>query len=334
MSKEFNQIIVHPDFEGTLKDLAKKVPKLPNPVLATYDFDEHLNSARTKLEVIGKIGTTKLNPDVGRDFFEKNTLYGYDESFVNFQALKGTAFLTSHSLILVGEKYLPVNYITLYFYTRSKLIKGDSNIIRYSENPELDNKINYYADRINLMEKFVKDNSILLIDGPLIAGDAFVRFIPYISAMNKKNICTAFFVKNSGGNIITDNIPEFKGVYNHDLHWANEFLLTGERTNFFKYTDDYQKENSRVFCFVKAFNASPQRVEFHTSTYEKFLPNMDKFLDMIYYLLLVQGNVYNPQIRPIAIAEKYARETLHLFDVQSLLKKSGIVPTMNQVRFG
>jgi hypothetical protein len=51
-------------------------------------------------------------------------------------------------------------------------------------------------------------------------------------------------------------------------------------------------------------------------------------------LLLVQGDFKNPQIRSISIAEKYARATLKLMNVNQIMKKSGIVPTMNQERFG
>ena len=61
---------------------------------------------------------------------------------------------------------------------------------------------------------------------------------------------------------------------------------------------------------------------------------MDEIMDLIYYLLLVQGDLRNPQVRPIAIAEKYARETIHLVDINKLTRDSGLIPTMNQERFG
>jgi hypothetical protein len=59
---------------------------------------------------------------------------------------------------------------------------------------------------------------------------------------------------------------------------------------------------------------------------------MEDMMDLIYYLTLVQGNLKNPQLRSIAIAEKFARETLDLFDMRTLLKTLGLVPTMNQER--
>ena len=57
-------------------------------------------------------------------------------------------------------------------------------------------------------------------------------------------------------------------------------------------------------------------------------------MNMMYYYLLVQGDVKNPQIRPIAIAENYARETLKILDIGKIIKEIGITPTVNQVRFG
>ena len=55
---------------------------------------------------------------------------------------------------------------------------------------------------------------------------------------------------------------------------------------------------------------------------------------MIYYQILVQGNDNDPQVRLIAIAEKYARSTLKLVNIDKILKKVGIIPTANQKRFG
>ena len=57
-------------------------------------------------------------------------------------------------------------------------------------------------------------------------------------------------------------------------------------------------------------------------------------MDLVYFLLLVQGDLKNPQIRSISIAEKYARSTLKLIDINKMMKNSGMMPTMNQERFG
>ena len=158
-----------------------------------------------------------------------------------------------------------------------------------------------------------------------------------IHAINKflsKDIMPIFFVKNSSSNLVTDNISGLCGKYNSDMHWAYKFLKKGQRTNFFKYVDKHNPDNAKIFCYLKAFNLSPQRVEFHINTFLKYQDEMDAIMDLVYYLLLVQGDLKNPQIRPIAIAEKFARETLHLIDINKLTYGSGLIPTMNQDRFG
>ena len=93
-------------------------------------------------------------------------------------------------------------------------------------------------------------------------------------------------------------------------------------------------QNAKVFCYIKPFEVSPQRVEFHVNTYQNYKDFIDSVLDLIYYLLILQGDIKNPQVRSIAVAEKFARETIHLINLESIMKFSGLVPTMNQERFG
>ena len=57
-------------------------------------------------------------------------------------------------------------------------------------------------------------------------------------------------------------------------------------------------------------------------------------MDCISYFIIVQGDYVNPQIRPIAIAEKFARESLKLIDPYKYIKKVGVTATMNETRFG
>ncbi len=118
------------------------------------------------------------------------------------------------------------------------------------------------------------------------------------------------------------------------MHWAYKYLKKGQRTNFFKYADRNNPDNAKIFCYIKVFDLSPQRVEFHIDTFQKYREKMDEIMDLIHYLILAQGDLKNPQVRPIAIAEKYARDTLRLTDIYKLARKSGLVPTMNQERFG
>jgi len=148
----------------------------------------------------------------------------------------------------------------------------------------------------------------------------------------ERNIIPIFIVKNSNSNLVTDYVPSLKGKFNSDMHWAYTTLQPGTRTNFFVYEDSVNSEFSKIFCYLKTFDISPQRVEFHPRTYKKYQGIMEEMMHLIYYLVLVQGDLKNPQLRSIAIAEKFARETLDLFDMSNLMKTLGLVPTMNQER--
>ena len=55
---------------------------------------------------------------------------------------------------------------------------------------------------------------------------------------------------------------------------------------------------------------------------------------MVHYLIIAQGDRINPQIRPIAISEKYTRETLRIFNIKQKLKGTPLEPIMNEMRFG
>jgi hypothetical protein len=257
----------------------------------------------------------------------------YDESFNKYFSLAGSGLLTSHSLIVHGDSdYLSSNNLTFYFYTRSDEICNKSEYIKKSEDTNLDSRRDYSKDRTDFIIETTPENCVLFIDGPLIGGVNNPDNIRMNEILLSKNVIPIFIVKNSNSNMVTDNIPSLKGKFNSDMHWAYTFQKAGTRTNFFKYEDIYNDEFSKIFCYLKTFDISPQRIEFHPKTYEKYQDIMEDMMDMIYYLTLVQGDLKNPQLRSIAIAEKFARETLDLFDMGNLMRSLGLVPTMNQER--
>jgi len=330
-----NKLIVHPDFENTLKDLNEvdiNVPK--KPVNQELDYFNYMLNGDL-LKSIGDIDKIKLDPKNAKKLINSDRkIIGYDESINKFESLEGTSYMASHSLIFTSEKdFIPINNITLYFYTRSKEISESVSKLKYAEDPESESKKDFIKDKIEFIKDNSVNNSILFIDGPLIAGDWYVLMIKTIKELHEKNIIPVFFVKNSTSNLVTENTNKFKGKFNSDMHWSYNFLNNGERTNFFKYTDSKNPKNSKVFCYQRSFNVSPQRIEFHVDTFNRYNKLIPKIMDLIYYLILVQGDYRNPQVRQIAIAEKYARETLRLFDLSKLMKESGIIPTMNQERF-
>lgn len=301
-----------------------------------FTFADTQQSPNSTLKVIGKISESSLNPKNGQLFSRKVIYGGYDESKLQFLTLEGTANITSHSIVQVAnQEFFPIGYITLYFYSRSNQIVNNSPYITYSRNPEADSNRDYAVDRNILINDHTLENSILFIDGPIIGGNLSSYSIKLVKQLHEKNIIPIFFVKNSNSNMVIDSIDLIKDKYNSDMHWSYNFLKQGERTNFFNYTDQINIENSKIFCYIKPFDyTSPQRIELHPDTFALYGDYIEEIFDLIYYLMLVQGNKSNPQIRPIAIAETYAREIIKTINTNALLKNTSLIPTIDQERFG
>jgi hypothetical protein len=335
---DFNKLIIHPQFEETIEEISRMNVSLPDlSSNIEFDYNNYVFPENGELVTpIKKIDKIKLDPEAGQKLVNKEgVVSAYDESINRFNSLEGTAYFTSHSLVVLGDKdYMPIDYLTFYFYTRSQDIVNKSKYIKLSQDPEVDSKEDCVKDKILFLEKAVPSKSILLIDGPLIGGNVSSYMISAIQSFTKKDIIPIFFIKNSSSNMVTDNIKQLKSKYNSDLHWSYDYLKLGERTNFFHYTDKKSHNKTKIFCYLKAFNVSPQRIEMHIDTYIKYEKIIPKIMDMVYYLMLVQGDLNNPQARPIAVAEKYARATLSLIDINKIMKEVGISPTMNQTRFG
>jgi hypothetical protein len=335
--ENLNKLLVHPSFKATVEEINKidiSLPPVPSQV--NLDLQNFIFPPNGELVTPAEeIAFCSLDPRKGQDSIsDDRPLVAYDESINKFSALEGTTYITSHSLILVDiNDYVPINLITLYFYTRSTHLVNNSPHIKYSTDPDMDSKKDYIKDKIEFLIENVPKRSILLIDGPLIGGDVYTYMIHAINKFLDKDIIPIFFVKNSSSNLIVENTTELKGKFNSDMHWAYKSMKRGQRTNFFKYADKHNIKNAKIFCYLKGFNISPQRVELHVQTYEKYQKIIPEIMDYLYYLLLVGGDKRNPQLRPISIAEKYARETLRLFDFNNLMQKVGITPTMNQDRF-
>ena len=332
-----NKLVLHHSFYKTVVEINKLKIQLPiHPTYEELDFQLYAfpldGDLVTKVE---EMKNYKLNKKKGESLAQNNAIFvAYDESVNKFSALEGTAFLTSHSLVIhYNKEYIPTNFLTFYFYTRSKTYTSHSKYIKYSLDPEVDSKRDYVTDRTKFIIDNAPKNSIMFIDGPLIGGQISDYTINLNNELLKKNIVPVFFVKNSNSNLITENIKGLVDKFNSDMHWAYNILKPGERTNFFKYVDKQNPNNAKIFCYLKSFDKSPQRIEFHISTYQKYQDIISDIINLIYYLLLVQGDLNNPQIRSIAIAEKYARDTIRLMDLTKIMKKSGIIPTMNQERF-
>jgi len=336
--ENFNRLIIHPSFNETIKEINQLKIKLPyQSISEELDFRSYIYPLNGELlnSLKDIINNIKLNPRNGTELLKNNKISAYDESINKFMGLEGTAYLMSHSLIVHGkDDYFPSNFLTFNFYTRSKSYIDQTKFLKYSEDPERDSKLDYIKDRTDFILNNIPKNSIILIDGPLIGGQVSSYTISLNNELLRKNVIPIFFIKNSNSNLVTDNIVELKQKFNSDMHWAYNTLNAGERTVFFKYVDKYNDQNAKIFCYLKAFNISPQRIEFHINTFEKYENEITELMDLIYYLLLIQGDLKNPQIRSIAIAEKFARETLKLINLNKLIRSYGIMPILNQERFG
>lgn len=334
----FNKLVIHPRFQATIEEISKMDVKLPNidTYHSIYSDSDPLYQTGELVTPIDDVGKVALIAATGWDFaVNQANVIAYDESFIKFNCLEGVAFFTSHAIVLMDKnEYLPSTYLTFHFFTRSKEIVSRSKYIDFSDDPETSFQKAYIRDRISFLSNTAPSKSILLIDGPLIGGDVYTILIASISEFTKRDIVPVFFVKNSASNLVTDNLVELRHMYNSDMHWSYCFLDKGERTNFFVYRDRNNPDNAKVFCYIKSSSSSPQRVEFHVETFSKYRAIIPDILNMVYYFLLVQGDMKNTQVRPIIIAEKFAKETLKLININKLMREVGIVPTMNQARFG
>jgi hypothetical protein len=337
---QFSKLIVDPMFAKVLEDLARVGIKVDSPYNAVITFEDQKEGAGAteSIRFLENNAKYKLNPSSPNSLAEGRKICAYDESLVRITSLEGSGFFIPHSIIMMDkDRYLPFVYLTFHFYTKSKRIADGNNSLSFSvDPPEVASKRQYIADRFMVLTENVPSFSLLLIDGPLVGGQITEKNLQLNETLLSKDIAALFIVKNSDSSLVVNNIPNFKDQYNSDFEWAYKTLGVGERTSFIKYTDltDPAKRRNKVFCYLKAFNSSPIRLELHESTYLRYFGIINNILDTVYFLLLAQGDATNPQPRPVAIAEKYAREILKMISFDQVVYKAGIIPTMNYTRFG
>ena len=319
---------------NALKALNLRLPPIPSQV--TNDFEGMRFPPDGELKVIGEMGTVQLNAERGRSLFSERCIAAYDESVVKYMILEGSQFVTTHSLVVVGdEDYIPFVMLTVHFYTRSSTLAARSPQITLTEDIEKASKSDLIMDKIAFLLEQAPDNSILLVDGPIVGGSFHYRIVlDAISQLESRNIIPIFIVKNSNTSIVTENIPQLQKKYNSDLHWSHDILKPGWRTSYFEHRDKHSagQRFAKVLCYLQPFSGSPQRIEIPYSTYSKYKPSIDKVMDLIYYLIIAQGDEKDSQPRPIKIAEIFAREILHNYPNHSIMAEAVVTDTMNQGR--
>lgn len=333
---DLNKLILHSSFKDIINEIKKVNVTITEPAKQSeFDFSNATFPKDGKLSKIEEIAAINLNSINGHNISKKYDFTGYDESKLNYMSLEGDAAFTVHSLVVASKNdFIPVNFLSFYFYTRSEKLKTQHPLLSYTSDLNSQSNKDYVVDRNKFLKDWSIPGSISFIDGPLIGGNMTSFTLEMVNQLHLKEVIPIFIVKNSDSNLVTDNIKELHNKYNSDMHWSYQFLRTGQRTNFFYYKDEINPKNAKVFCYIKAFNLSPQRIEFHVDTYEQNKNIINDLIDLAYYLYLAHGNIKNPQVRPIAIAEKFARAVLHMSDSYNLIKSSGLIPTMNQERFG
>lgn len=313
------KIRIDSEFESLFNKIWGKSIHVLQPETVTDSKVEDVNND-CKLECIEN-GREKsyvlLNAEKGCHAINKKLIGAYSKSIAIFNTLEGRLARVSHSLLYMNNgTYYPSNQLSSLFCTASSTVYNKIKGSIFVENG------GHIGTAINIeiaKQKgcFIVDNcfknSILLIDEPLLAGDGLGYFYKTIKLLAEQNIISAFVVKNSCSTLIVENIPELNGYYNSDIHFASESLREGSRSLFYKYTDNKTPDMTKVFCYLKYSNRhNPFRIEFMSPTFYKNREIVDLIMDMIYYLIHAQGSLVNPQVRLIAMAEKYAKETLRL----------------------
>ena len=330
-----NQVLIDNNLSKVVAGLKALNISLPDPSPYTPAFEGPAIGGDTELKALEDPGMPiGLSAENGAMLAQINKIYAYDESIDKHMCLEGEAYLTSHALIrLDKEDYTPTVKICLGFYTKSPhLAKLSGGSVTQCDNTVAAYREGYTQEKVALITTFTVGPSIILVDGPLQAGTYDLTMLKMEGHFAKNNILPAFVVKNSDSSVVINSDKALKDKYHSDLHWAHKTLQAGERTSFFYYNDKINKNIHKCFAYMLPFKpSSPIRVEFHSGIYHSNPKKAHEIMDLLYYLYIVQGR-NNPQPRPIVIAEKFARATLHLFNLRSIVAASGAFATMNEER--
>ena len=115
-----SKLLFHPSFEETIAELKKR--KIILPISHTnqeIDFSRYgYPQEGALISCVEDFGKFDLDANKGEQVSNSTLICAYDESVEKFEGLQGTAFLTSHSMVIHGlYDYIPVNLLTFYFYT-------------------------------------------------------------------------------------------------------------------------------------------------------------------------------------------------------------------------
>lgn len=330
-------LIVNPNWNKTIGELKKKkVFFISEPVEGKTNISLPSDDGK-KIQILEKGSISHgLNANNGKDITLSYQIEAYDESYYKYAATAGAAYFTCHALVrLDSDDYISMCELTANYITRSEKDVNNSEIFSLaSADSTVGAKFNenYSEERKNFLKFNVSDNTILIIDGPLIGNQLSSRTIRLVKDLKERNVATFFVTKNSDSMLLCNEIAPKE--YHSDLHWASENLPPGHRSSFIKYKD-MNAGHTEIFCYLKTYTyASPLRISFYPSIYNENKDLVKEVMDMLYFLILDDGNQNNPQVRLIRIAELFAKDIVKIANPDRQIRMSGLIPTVNQSRFG
>jgi len=341
IQKPFERALIVNNYHKTFEDLKRNKIMFNREPVDSSMIDKILNNPKSKITSLENIGPQILDAQEGANFVKSyySSISAYDESIQKIHTLKGTVYFTCHCIIQMTDiDFDPICELTANYFTRARSVAESSDVFHYVkveeeiESMEAVYKQQYHEERANLILNYIPNKSILIIDGPLVGSMLTSRTRRMAMKLLERDIITIFVVKNSDSLMLANELAP--GKYNSDLDWADQNLRPGSRSSFIKYKDQ-SGGHSEVFCYLKSFdNVSPLRISF----LEEILIRNDSFIkeimNMIFYLVLDQGTPKDPQIRLITVAEMFAKELLKLSNPYGKLINLGLVPTINQSRWG
>ena len=327
-----------------------------NPATSRAGMVQQNAMADTGFSGLGCLGDDPDHVKVISDFMsspqqlmQSNMLLsGYDESIFQYSSLEGNLRAYAHcinNLTSQLDEYVPVIFLSLGFFTASKLL--------IEANPDIGGMIHEVRgdgerESTNIGDReryeFLKDHSekdsMLFIDGPMFTGASTVFNYRLSQELPEKNCFPLFIVKNSNSDIITN---KYNLGYNNDLHWAYNILPAHGRTAYFKYhseTNTGSAKRTKIFCYIKPGpSQSPCRIEMSEGVFDALQTTQvgdTSLLDLmertIIYQFILNGLKRNNQIRIIEVAEMYAREALKSTHIYQLADQFGLTATMNESR--
>lgn len=319
-----------------LENISKKATKFVSfiPSEVPSQIPDPMITSNSTICCLEEPGEFRIIPSCN-NLIKEWAIFAYDESIQDYRALEGDLLFCSSATMKIEDEYRFNLSVSPYFLTAMKKFKNSKNEdIRFSENIGEERNFILTNAKTSSILSSVEPHSIVMVDGPLLGGNVSGYILKMDKELREKDCIPLYFVKNSDSKMIINTDKELADEFNSDFHWAACRLEPGSRSAFYKYTEELDIRHSKVFTYIKALYGFAERIEMHPMTYEKYHYLMPSMLSLLSYFYIAQGDRTNPQVRPIAIAEKYAREGLRVLNIPALLSKLGFKPTINQVRFG